>query len=331
MKKDASQRLRILYIMKILSQKTDDRHSLTLEEITGYLKEYCILVERKTLYKDFAELKEFGFDINYVKEGRTYHYTLSSRDFELPELKLLVDSVQAAKFITEKKSKELIKKLESLTSEYEAGKLQRQVTIAGRVKTVNEKIYYNVDTIHDAINADRQISFFYFQWTPEKKQELKKGGKRYVVSPWYLVWDDEYYYMVGYDAEEEKIKHYRLDKMQRIDITDIPRDGKKIFRGFSIAAYSKQVFGMMGGDAEQLTLECKNEMAGVIIDRFGHSVDMRVTDPEHFTATVNVIPEGQFLGWVIGLGGKVRITGPESVVEEMRRIGSQITEDYSDL
>lgn len=328
MAKSSNQKLKLLYLAKIFTEKTDEDHALTLSEITELLNSYDITADRKTLYQDFEELKKFGLDIISEKRGKTVVYCLASRDFELAELKLLVDSVQSARFITEKKSRSLIKKLESLVSENDAKQLHRQVIIAGRVKTMNESILINVDHIHNAINSDRQISFQYFQWKADKTYELRHGGRKYNISPWALVWDDENYYMIGYDSESEMIKHYRVDKMIKIEQLDVRRDGQRKLKELNIAVYSKRLFGMHGGKTERVTLKCRNDMAGVIIDRFGTDTAMTAFDSEYFTAGVDVIPSGQFIGWVIGLGDGVKIISPESVIENVKKTLKTQTELY---
>lgn len=320
MAKGNNQKLKLLYLAKIFLEKTDENHALTLNEITAHLNTYEVNADRKTLYLDFEELKHYGLDIVSEQCGRTVVYRLASRDFELAELKLLVDSVQSAKFITEKKSNALIKKLESLVSEYEAKELHRQVITAGRVKTMNESILINVDSIHSAINQNKQISFQYFQWTPEKKRELRHDGQRYMISPWHLVWDAENYYMIGYDSNSEIIKHFRVDKMLQISLIDEKREGQKKMKELNIAAYSRSLFGMLGGTSTGVTLECHNQMAGVIIDRFGKDTMILRKDDDHFIAHVDVIPSNQFLGWIIGLGGGAKITEPAAVVEKAKEL-----------
>ena len=229
-----NQKLKIMYLMKILLEETDEDHDLTLNEIVEKLKAYNVTAERKSLYSDIENLRTFGLDIIGMQYGKTYHYKVASRQFQLVELKLLVDAVQSSRFITEKKSDELIAKLESYASKYEAKKLARQVNVNGRVKTMNERIYYSVDKIHEALNEESQIKFQYFTWTADKKMELKHGGAYYSVSPWALCWDDEKYYLVGYDNREYKIKHFRVDKMaddskQFMNFLGFTFDGKKIF------------------------------------------------------------------------------------------------------
>ncbi|MBR1743569.1 MAG: WYL domain-containing protein, partial [Lachnospiraceae bacterium] len=214
----ADKKLRLLYLLKILWEKTDEEHAVSILEIMEELSKYGVSTERKTIYRDMEHLREFGIDIITRQRGKNY-YHLGHRGFELAELKLLVDSVQSAKFITEKKSKELIRKLEKLSSIWEAKTLQRQVIVAGRVKTDNERIYYNVDQIHTAISKDVQIEFQYFRWNLKKEKELRHGGKVYQISPWALCWAEENYYMIGFDAEYEELRHYRVDKMLDIRLT----------------------------------------------------------------------------------------------------------------
>mgnify|MGYP000783812571 FL=1 len=224
-----NQKLKIMYLMKILLEETDEDHDLTLNEIVEKLKAYNVTAERKSLYSDIENLRTYGLDIIGMQYGKTYHYKVASRQFQLVELKLLVDAVQSSRFITEKKSDELIAKLESYASKYEAKKLARQVNVNGRVKTMNERIYYSVDKIHEALNEESQIKFQYFTWTADKKMELKHGGAYYSVSPWALCWDDEKYYLVGYDNREYKIKHFRVDKMADVSVVYEEREGKEEF------------------------------------------------------------------------------------------------------
>ena len=318
MAKKNNQKLKLLYLAEIFNTETDEEHPLTLQEISSKLNSYDIPADRKTLYQDFESLRDFGYDIISEKRGRKYCYYLGERDFELPELKLLVDCVQSAKFITDKKSNSLIKKIESITSRHQAKMLNRQVAISGRVKTMNESIYYNVDRLHEAINADRQITFYYFQWNVKKEQQLRHDGKLYKISPWGLMWDDENYYLVAYDSENDMIKHFRVDKMLKINITNDKRDGKECFKAFDMPKYTKSVFGMYGGKPERVKLTAKNEMAGVMIDRFGKDPNIIRDDKDHFRATVNVMVSPQFLAWIISLGDGVKITAPDNVVDMMK-------------
>lgn len=317
MAKSPNQKLKLLYLMKILLEQTDENHRITMTEIIENLASYNISAERKSLYNDIESLRLYGLDIIGIQEGRTYFYYVGSRRFELAELKLLVDSVQSAKFITAKKSSELIKKLEGLASRYEASKLHRQVFVAGRVKTMNESIYYNVDRIQTAIGENSKITFQYFQWNVEKKMELRHDGAVYKVSPWALSWNDGNYYLIAYDGEKGIIKHFRVDKMLHIELNGEKREGKQVFQSFDMAAYARKMFGMYGGKEERVRLECENLFAGVIIDRFGKDVTLNRLDDTHFFVNVEAAVSRQFLSWVIGLGEGVKITGPESVVARM--------------
>lgn len=328
MAKGRNQKLKLLYLTKIFMEKTDESHALTLAEITTLLNGYEVTADRKTLYLDFEELKHYGLDIISEQRSKTVVYYLASRDFELAELKLLVDSVQSSKFITEKKSNSLIKKLESLVSEHESKQLHRQVITSGRVKTMNESILINVDSIHSAINNNRQISFQYFQWTPDKQRELRHDGQQYTISPWHLVWDNDNYYMIGYDSDSEMIKHFRVDKMLRISSGNEKREALKKMKEFNIATYSRTLFDMLGGESTRVTLQCHNSMAGVIIDRFGKDTVMLRHDDEHFIAYVEVVPSDQFLGWIIGLSSYVQIMEPSSVVKQIKDLLSKQMELY---
>ena len=325
----AKGKMKMLHLIRIFSQETDDEHALTLQEIIAKLAAVNITADRKTLYNDFEDLRQFGFDIIAQQRDRTTYYHLGEREFELPELKLLVDSVQAAKFITTRKSRELIRKLERYTSIYQAAQLQRQVYIAGRVKAMNESIYYNIDRLHSAINAGIQIRFQYGQWNLNKEMELRRGGDWYQVSPWALTWDDEKYYLVAYDADADMIKHYRVDKMLRIKALDEPRQGKKAFEAFDMALYSKSVFGMFTGEETTITLEAENHMVGVIIDRFGKDINLAPVSDTHFQATVNVIASPQFIGWIVALGKSIRIVAPDALVERMREEIHRLSEQYN--
>ncbi len=325
-----NQKLKLLYLIKIFTEDTDDQHALTLPQIVEKLDAYGVSAERKTLYQDFELLRDFGFDIIGQQARRNYYYHMGNRRFELPELKLLVDSVQSAKFITDKKSNALIRKLEGMVSKYEARQLQRQVIISGRIKAMNESIYYNVDKLHEAIGTDCQIRFKYFRWNINKEMELRKGGAWYQVSPWALMWDDENYYLVGYDAEDGKIKHYRVDKMWRISVVDRKREGKGQFKAFNMPRYTKSLFGMFGGEEVKVTLEAENGMVGILLDRFGKDIPIKPVDADHFRTSVAVAVSSQFLGWIMALGDGVKIIGPDKVVDRMKEEIRLISKMYED-
>ncbi len=328
MPRSANQKLKLYYLYRILHEKTDDAHSITMPEIQQRLEAYGIAADRKSLYDDMDALRSLGFDVIGEKDGRNFSYHLGSKEFEIAELKLLVDSIQSSKFITEKKSNELIKKLTGFASDYEAQQLKRQVVVQGRVKTINESIYYVVDEIHNAISNNLRIKFDYYKWDLNKNLVPRKEGK-YEVSPWALNWDDENYYLIAFDAEVEKIKHYRVDKMRNIELSDEKRQGKAYFEDFDMAAYSRMNFGMFGGKEVKVKLRFRNELVGVLLDRFGKDITIRSTDEEDWSeANVDVALSDQFLGWVFSLGTNIRIVGPNEVVERFSTDISAISELY---
>lgn len=328
MARTENQKLKLVCLMRIFTEKTDDDHGITMPDIIRELDDYGIHAERKGIYDDICCLNDYGFEIEARKAGRTTEYHLVGRLFQLAELKLLVDSVQSAKFISARKSGDIIKKLETLCSTYEAGKLNRQVYVQGRVKTMNESILYNVDTIHEAISSNRRIIFQYWNWNIKKEMELRHGGRYYKVSPWGLSWDDENYYLVAFDDEDKRIKHYRVDKMLHISIVDEAREGQSQYKGINMADYSRRTFGMFGGEVCTVSLECLNSFAGVIIDRFGKDTTLIKSDDEHFRINVPVAVSRQFLGWVTGLGDGVVITGPDRVIEMMREEARRVAAVY---
>ena len=298
MPKGTNQKFKLYRLAQIMLEKTDEEHYITMPEIMESLAEYNITADRKSIYTDLRDLSVLGIEVEGEPIGNRYHYHVVSRTFELPELKLLVDAIQSSKFITEKKSNTLIKKLEKMVSEYEAQKLQRQVYVSGRIKTMNESIYYTVDAIHNAISENKKIKFQYYQWNVKKEMELRHNGAWYHISPWGLSWDDENYYLVGYDSDAKKIKHYRVDKMLHIRLSSESREGKEFFKKLDMADYAKKSFGMFGGKEQTVKLLVKNNLAGVIIDRFGKNAILFPTDDEYFTVNVEVHVSRQLLGWV---------------------------------
>lgn len=319
------QKMKTLYLMKILLERTDEKHMLSANDLSAALLEYGIRAERKSIYADIEALQQYGMDIVQQK-GCGYY--VASRSFELPELKLLVDAVQSSKFITAKKSTELIRKLEGMGSKYEAQQLQRDVFIYNRPKTMNETIYYNVDRIHQALHSNAKISFQYAEWTTKKELKLKKDGALYLVSPWALTWDDENYYLIAYDENADRIKHYRVDKMQTISVLHEARIGKEKFIDFDLAAFAKKTFGMYGGYDAAVTLLCHNSLVGVILDRFGQNVPLVPVDDAYFYAKPLVAVSRQFFGWITGIGEMIQITAPERVKQEYIEYLSRIMEKY---
>lgn len=317
MQKCSNQKLKLLHVMKIITEQTDEKNPISVDSIIKKLQSIGISAERKSVYDDIKALTEFGLDIINTR-AKPSGYFLASREFELAELKLLVDSVQAAKFITEKKSISLIKKLTSLCSKHEANLLNRQVYVHNRIKSINENIYYNVDCIHNGINKDKKISFKYFSYDLNKNKQFRKNSELYCVSPYALTWDDENYYMIAYDSEAGIIKHYRVDKMENISISDEPREGKKHFSEVDMAVYTKRNFNMFGGEEQKVKIEFHNSLVGVVLDKFGTDTTMTQTSDELFSVCVKVAVSPVFFSWVFTFGDKVRILAPECVVTEAK-------------
>ena len=329
MSKSSNQKLKLLYVMQYLLRFSDEAHPITINQIIGYLSERDIPAERKSLYDDIEALKQFGLDIIRVKKGSFCGYYVGSRDFELPELKLLVDSVQSSKFITQKKTLSLIGKIESLASVYEAQLLARQVFVKNRIKTMNESIYYNVDEIHTGIAQNRKIRFRYFDYTVSKERHFRHSGGFYEVSPFALTWDDENYYMVAYDSAAGIIKHFRVDKMVDIDIFDEPRDGREAYEALDMAVYAKKVFGMFSGEEAHVQMRFESGLVGAVLDRLGRDVILIPDGDEHFLVSADVFVSPQFFAWILGFGSRAQITGPEPVIRKMNDHLSAIIPMYS--
>lgn len=315
MAKSENQKQKLLQIAKYLMEHTDEHHAVSTPQLIAHLNSLGIKAERKSIYNDIDTLNDFGMDIIRSEEHRG-GYMLASRQFELAEVKLLVDLVQSSKFITEKKSRELIGKLETLVSVYDAKAMGRQVEIIGRSKTNNENIYYNVDLVHTAISKNVKIRFQYFDWDIQKKMHLRHDGAFYEVSPWKLTWDDENYYLIAFDEKANFMKHYRVDKMVNVSITEYPREGKKVFDEMDMAEYNKKTFGMFAGTEKTVRLLCHKSMMGVMVDKFGTDVSVRADGKDHIVVRIDVAVSPQFFGWLTGLGNRVQILSPEDVREE---------------
>lgn len=330
MPKSANQKLKLLYILKILQEKTDESHALSTQQIIDELAGYGVGAERKSIYADMKALQEFGIDVHSSKAKENSGFYLASRDFELPELKLLVDAVQASRFMTAKKSRQLIEKLEKLASPYEAKQLQRQVYVSDRIKNSNESIYYSVDVIHRAMQENKMISFKYYEWDVDKEMHFRRNGSLYHVSPYFLLWQDENYYLVAYDEKAELFKHYRVDKMAQLSVSDEPRQGQNLAKFYNPATYARQKFGMFAGRTEIVTLQFAREMSGVIFDRFGKEISIRQRDEDTYSARVEVAVSPQFFGWLVGVAPGIRLIGPAAVVEEYRLHLASIESSYQD-
>lgn len=310
-----NQKLKLVALRDILLSKTDEEHPLSTADLVEELEKLGIHAERKSIYTDIQALEYYGMDIITVRNRSNYYY-VAHREFELPELKTLVDVVQSARFITEKKSRELISKLEHQTSIYEAKQLSRNVIITNRSKTQNENIFYNVDMIHHALAEDKQIRFFYYEWNTQKQLVPRRGGKEYIISPWALIWDNENYYLLGYDASVSMLKHYRVDKMKRMQELSEPRLGKEVMDRFDMASFQRATFGMYSGDEVMVKLVASAQLTGVILDRFGTGITLRPLDDSTIEAYVPVKISTQFFGWLTALGTGIQIASPESVRQE---------------
>lgn len=313
-----NQKLKVLYLLKILLKNTDEENAMTVKDMIAELDKYGIPAERKSIYDDLETLQFFGFDI-VSRRTRTTEYFIANRFFQLAELKLLVDAALCSKFITHKKTEELIEKLSSFTSKHKAKLLQRQVYVADRVKTMNESIYYNVDRIHMAISRNRQISFRYFQYTVDKKKKFRKDGERYITSPYALSWDNENYYLITFSEKYQDFTHYRVDKMSDIEITKQPRVKLPDNVEFNIAKYSKKVFNMFGGEEETVKMQFENSLVNVVIDRFGKDVYIEKADENSFIMSAEVVVSPTFLSWVFQFGDRVKILAPEEVVSKYKQ------------
>lgn len=314
MPKQERQKQKLLVLKEFFERETDEAHPASMPEILAYLAARDIPAERKSVYSDIETLRDFGLDL-CLRRGRGGGYYLASRAFELPELKLLVDAVQSSRFLTDRKSMALIGKLSALASRHDAARLQRQVVVSGRVKTMNESIYYNVDRIHDAILNNSQIRFGYFDWDLGGARRARPGP--YVASPYALCWDHENYYLIAHSARHG-LTHYRVDKMTRIQETGTPRVQTEETAKLDLAAYLKKTFGMFGGPEMTVRLRFPRRLAGVIYDRFGHDAMLIPDGEDHFTFTAAVVDSPLFYGWLAGFGGQAELLSPPAARQEFR-------------
>jgi len=315
MEKSGNSKLKLLYVMRFLLEKTDEDHPATVQDIIDEIKSMGLSSERKSIYEYIELLQEYGLDIICRREKRN-RYFVGSRDFELPELKLLVDAVQYSKFITQKKSDDLIAKINALASEHQAKQLVRQVYVTNRLKAVNEKIYYSVDMLHKAIADKRKISFRYFDYDLSKQQKFRKNGLNYTTVPCVLIWDDENYYLVTYNEKYGKYVNYRVDKMVDVQLseehfTDLPVQ-------LDVMKYCAKIFNMFGGSDETVVLECSEDLIGVVIDRFGHDVELTPVSPETFRITVPIVLSPTFLAWIFQFQDKMKLIGPQNAVDQYK-------------
>lgn len=327
MAKGSNQKLKLLYLLKMIEEKTDEDNTMTINDMIAELERYGITAERKSIYDDLEALRHYGLDIA-MRKSKTTDYFVASRLFELPELKLLVDAVQCSKFVTHKKSNELIKKIESLASYRQAQSLHRQVYVSNRVKTINENIYYNVDCLHAAIAENKKVTFKYFDFDINKEKVYRKNGDKYLVSPYGLSWDDENYYLVSFSTKYNDFTHYRVDRMTEIEIFNEQRDTLPEKEHFDIAEYTKKVFSMFGGEEVTVKLQFDNSLVNAVIDRFGKDITIGKVDEENFYIWIKVVVSSTFFAWVMQFGNKVKILSPESVVDQYMSNLKEIIEHY---
>ena len=327
MPKSPNQKLKLPVLLRFLQRQSDEKHPVTLQQMIEELARWDIEAERKSLYDDLEKLRSFGADIVSVR-GRNPGYYLGQRDFELAELKLLVDSIQSSKFVTQRKTLALIRKLEGLCSVHDAQLLERQVYVRGRVKSMNESVYYNVDAVSDAISRDREIRFRYFEFTVSGERRYRRDGAFYRLSPYALIWDDENYYLLGWDGEEGRFKHFRVDKMSRIEPLESPRKGKEAFAALDMSGYSRRVFGMFGGESVSVRMRFAAHLAGAVIDRFGKESMLIPDGEERFTFTAAVVPSPQFFAWVFGFGEEAENLSQPELREEAGSLAAGIAGLY---
>ncbi len=317
MAKSSGQKLKLLLLRDYLLRNTDPSHSVTVRQMIDYLDSCGVSAERKSLYSDLAALgpDSYGMDI-VADNGR---YSLASRDFELQEIKLLVDMVQSSNFITRRKTDELIRKLEGLVSVHEARQLGRQVYVRNRVKAMNESVYLSVDKISEAIAGDLRLSFQYFQYNIHKQKQLRHGGQARVVSPFALIWVDQNYYLLAYDADSAAMRHFRVDRMTRISQLSGPRDGKALFEKTDMSTYTTKVFNMFTGQERRVRLRFSERLVDPVVDRFGESAILIPDGEGHFTVTLDVVVSPQFYAWLAPFGRDAEILAPADVREGMVR------------
>ncbi|MBN2878329.1 MAG: WYL domain-containing transcriptional regulator [Clostridia bacterium] len=306
---------KMLYLLKILIENTNEEHPLTANELIERLANYGAEMERKSIYSAIETLISFGYDIQNSKAEPKGYY-MASRDFELAEIKLLMDAVLSSRVITSKKSIELINKIKKLTDINSAARLQRQVVVTGRAKMANERLYYSIDAIHEAIANGRKISFQYCEYDTNKNLVPRKGGREYIYTPSLLLWDDEKYYLVAYDKDREEFTNFRADKM--INVKVLPDDADIPKQKPDAAVYATSVFSMFHGEYEDVVISAGNHLAGAFLDKFGMDITLRRHSENAFAVKVNVAVSSTFFAWLFQFGSDVMIVSPESVAEKYK-------------
>lgn len=325
MPKSDNQKLKIFYILEYLQRNSHQEHPVRAAELLSMLeRQHNIVCDRKTVYSDIAALQDYGVDIVSIP-GKNGGYYIASRNFELPELKLLIDAVQSSRFLTEKKSRELIEKLCNQCSVYDAKLMRRDVLVSGRVKSMNETIYYNVDTIQEAIAQNRQITFRYFDWGIDGKRHYR--DKSYEASPYGLCQDNENCYLLAH-SPRHGVTSYRVDRMSDIRLTEQPRTPCPELTGKALTEHANRLFQMYSGEATDVKLRFHRSLVNVVIDRFGKETMLIPDGEDHFVFTVKVAVSPMFLSWVIGFGNKAKVLYPQSVIDQCRRMCLETLEQY---
>ena len=329
MPKGQNQKLKLLLLLRILERESDSEHPISMPEIIRRLAEYGVTAQRQSIYDDLLALETLGYTVEHIA-GKNGGYYLDTRLFEMPELKMLVDAVSAARFIPEEKTRAIVKKLESTVSRFDAQKLDRETFVPDRTRTENKAVFYAVDTIHTAIAENKKISFLYFKRNEKKERVLRRDGAPYIVSPYKLVWSEENYYLVAYEAESNTVRHYRVDKMQSVNLLCEKREGQEAFRGFDLASYMKSHFSMFSGKRELVTLDCASRLADVILDRFGTGVALLPAGEGRFRVTVEVVVSSTFLAYTLGYGEDMYIAAPEGVRRLALELMDKARESYKE-
>lgn len=324
MPRSENQKLKLLYLKQFFEEKTDEDHPATMADILAYLKANGVEAERKSIYTDLTALADFGMDVRKDEYGKSYQWF--DRTFELPEVKLIIDSVASSKFLSEKKSDTLIKKLGTLVSEHQRRELRRQVRVMGRPKSMNNSVLINADAIHAAIAADTTVRFKYFHYNMKLEREYSRKGEIYEVSPWSMLYDNDNYYLFAFDEDDFRI--FRVDRMAAVEQGINERKGKDEFEKLDMPAFSKSTFGMYNGKEERVDMVFHNRMIDTVIDKFGKEVWLSKVDDWHFKISVPVTVSPQFFAWVFGLGNYVTITAPESVVKQMKDMLDKVSKRY---
>lgn len=326
------QKKKLPLLQRLLLAETDEDHGMTIDHIICALGRQGVTAERKSIYHDLDTLRECGMDVVSARQGSSTVYFVGEREFQLPELKLLVDAVQSSRFITRHKSEQLIRKLEQLTSRHQAKQLQRSVYVWGRAKTTNERIYLNVDAIHTAIACKRKIAFRYFRYGPDRKKVLRGGGGEYLVSPYALTWGEDNYYLIGH-YPKYGITNFRVDRMERIRVVEdrvLPEKEAAGGGELDLSQYSIHTFGMYNGPLRQLDIRFDDRLADVVLDRFGDSAFLAPGDDGTFTATVRVKISPIFFGWLMNFGTQAKILSPADVAGQFAQAARAVAEQYDE-